>query len=166
MHNNRLQAIAQQYEISDTLVQRLNILQQFEVVILCDDSNSMNTPVNGTAGTCWNELHAIVKIVVDISTVFDSNGVDVHFLNWPPKLNVTDSQQIVESFAQRPQGLTTLTPTLRRIFQTGASKPNNSKRLLLVVFVATNGAPTDNHGNVDIQSLENLMRNERQANRV
>ncbi|CAF3415639.1 unnamed protein product [Rotaria sp. Silwood2] len=164
MHNNRLQAIAQQYEISDTLVQRLNILQQFEVVILCDDSNSMNTPVNGTAGTCWDELHAIVKIIVDIGTVFDSNGVDVHFLNRPSKLNVTDPRQIVELFAQRPQRVTPLTPTLRRIFQTGASKPNNSKRLL--VFVATNGAPTDNHGNVDIQSLENLMRNERQANRV
>ncbi|CAF1011357.1 unnamed protein product [Rotaria sp. Silwood1] len=160
--NNRLREIATKYEISDILVQRLNVLQQFEIVVLCDDSGSMNTPVDGTTGTRWDELRAIVQIIIDIGTVFDSNGVDVHFLNRPPMLNVTDTRQVIESFSQRPQGLTPLTAALRRIFQSGASKPGSNKRLL--VFVATDGAPTDNSGNVDIQSLENLMRHERQSN--
>jgi len=160
--NDRIRSIAARYEISDALAQRLNILQQFEIVVLCDDSGSMNTPVAGTTGTRWDELRSIVQIIIEIGTVFDSNGVDVHFLNRPPMSNVTDPRQVVESFSQRPGGLTPLTATLRRIFQSAASKPGSDKRLL--VFVATDGAPTDSNGNVDVRSLENLMRNERQAN--
>ncbi|CAF3748785.1 unnamed protein product [Rotaria sp. Silwood1] len=161
-HNERLRAIAGKYEISDALLQRLNILQQFEIVVLCDDSGSMNTPVDGTTGTRWDELRAIVQIIIDIGTIFDSNGVDVHFLNRPPMLNVTDPRQVVESFNKRPNGYTPLTSALRGIFQSAASKLRGNKRLL--VFVATDGEPTDNHGYVDIQSLENLMQHERQSN--
>ncbi|CAF3223857.1 unnamed protein product [Rotaria sp. Silwood2] len=160
--NDRLRAIAARYEINDALAQRLSILQQFEIVVLCDDSGSMNTPVDGATGTRWDELRSIVQIVMEIGTVFDSNGVDVHFLNRPSMPNVTDTRQVIESFSQRPGGLTPLTAALRRIFQSAASKPGSDKRLL--VFVATDGAPTDPSGNVDVQSLENLMRNERQAN--
>ncbi|UJR32351.1 hypothetical protein I4U23_019814 [Adineta vaga] len=160
--NERLRSIAARYEINDQLAQRMNILQQFEIVVLCDDSGSMNTPVDGTQGTRWDELRSIIQIVIEIGTVFDSNGVDVHFLNRPPMPNVTDNRQVMESFSQRPGGLTPLTPALRRIFQSAASRPGSDKRLL--VFVATDGAPTDPNGNVDIQGLENLMRNERQAN--
>jgi len=122
----------------------------------------MNTPVDGTTGTRWDELRSIVQIIIEIAAIFDTNGVDVHFLNRPPMNNVTDGRQVVESFIQRPSGLTPLTSALRRIFQSAASKPGSDKRLL--VFVATDGAPTDANGNVDVQSLENLMRNERQAN--
>ena len=160
--NDRLRAIAGRHEINDALAQRLNILQQFELVVLCDDSGSMNTPVDGTQGTRWDELRAIVQIIIEIGVIFDSNGVDVHFLNRPAMPNVTDPRQVMESFSQRPGGLTPLTPSLRRIFQSAASKPGSDKRLL--VFVATDGAPTDGAGQVDIQGLENLMRNERQAN--
>jgi len=162
LDNDRLRAITGRYEINDQLAQRLNILQQFEIVVLCDDSGSMNTPVDGTNGTRWDELRSIVQIVIEIGCVFDSNGVDVHFLNRPPMPNVTDPRQVVESFSQRPAGVTPLTQALGRIFHSAKSKPGSDKRLL--VFVATDGAPTDAHGNVDIQSLENLMRNERQAN--
>ncbi|CAM4772508.1 unnamed protein product [Rotaria magnacalcarata] len=160
--NDRIRAIAGRYEINDTLAQRLNILNQFEIVLLCDDSGSMNTPVDGTQGTRWDELRSIVQIVMEIGCVFDSNGIDVNFLNRSPMKNVTDPRQVIESFSQRPSGLTPLTPALRQIFQSAASKPGSDKRLL--VFVATDGAPTDANGNVDVQGLENLMRNERQAN--
>jgi hypothetical protein len=122
----------------------------------------MNTPVSGTTGTRWDELRSIVQIIIEIGAVFDSNGVDVHFLNRPPMPNVTDARQVVESFIQRPSGLTPLTDALRRIFHSAASKPGSDKRLL--VFVATDGAPTDANGQVDIRSLENVMRNERQVN--
>jgi hypothetical protein len=122
----------------------------------------MNTPVDGTQGTRWDELRAIVQIIIEIGVIFDSNGVDVHFLNRAPMLNVTDPRQVMESFTQRPSGFTPLTASLRRIFQSPASRPGSDKRLL--VFVATDGAPTDQNGQVDVPSLENLMRNERQAN--
>ncbi|CAF2813115.1 unnamed protein product [Rotaria sp. Silwood2] len=160
--NDRLRAVAARYEINDTLTQHLNILQQFKIVVLCDDSDSMNTLVDGTTDTRWDELRSIVRIVIEIGTVFDSNGIDVHFLNRSSMPNVTDTQQVVESFSQRPAGVTPLTPVLRRIFQSTASKPTSDKRLL--VIVVTDGAPTDPNGNVDVQSLENLMCNERQGN--
>ncbi|CAF4039466.1 unnamed protein product [Rotaria sp. Silwood2] len=160
--NDRLRAVAARYEINDTLTQHLNILQQFKIVVLCDDSDSMNTLVDGTTDTRWDELRSIVRIVIEIGTVLDSNGIDVHFLNRSSMPNVTDTQQVVESFSQRPAGVTPLTPVLRRIFQSTASKPTSDKRLL--VIVVTDGAPTDPNGNVDVQSLENLMCNERQGN--
>jgi hypothetical protein len=160
--NERLLAVAARYEISNALTQRLRMLEQFEIVVLCDDSGSMNTPVEGTSGTRWDELRAIVQIVIEIGVLLDSNGVDVHFLNRAPMLNVTDPRRVEQAFAQRPSGMTPLVPALRRIFQSAASKPGSDKQLL--VFVATDGAPTDNSGNVDIASLENLMRRERQAN--
>jgi len=122
----------------------------------------MNTPVDGTKGTRWDELRSIVQIIIEIATVFDSNGVDVHFLNRRPMLNVTDPRQVVESFIQPPGGFTPLTAALRQIFHSAASKRGSDKRLL--VFVATDGAPTDANGTVDIRSLENLMNNERQSN--
>ncbi|CAF2842083.1 unnamed protein product [Rotaria sp. Silwood2] len=159
--NDRLQAIATRYEINDTLTQRLNILQQLKIVVLCDDSDSMNTPVYGTTRTRWDQLRCIVRIVTEIGTVFDSNGIDVHFLNRPSMSNVANIRQVVESFSQYPAGLTPLTPALRRIFQLAASKSCSDKRLL--VLVATDGTSTNRNENVDIQSLENLMRNERQA---
>ena len=159
--NDRLRAIAGRYEINDTLSQRLSLLQQFELVVLCDDSGSMNTPVEGTKGSRWDELRSIVQIIIEIGTVFDSNGVDVHFLNRAPMLNVTDARQVVESFSQRPSGVTPLAAALRRIFQSAANKPGSEKRML--VFVATDGEPTDAHGTPDIPGLENLMRHERQA---
>ncbi|CAF5048088.1 unnamed protein product, partial [Rotaria sp. Silwood1] len=104
--NDRLRVIAAQYEINDTLTQHLNILQQFKIVVLCDDSDSMNTLVDGTTDTRWDELRSIVRIVIEIGTVFDSNGIDVHFLNRLSMPNVTDTQQVVESFSQRPTGIT------------------------------------------------------------
>ncbi|CAF4935528.1 unnamed protein product, partial [Rotaria sp. Silwood1] len=159
--NDRLQAIATRYEINDTLTQRLNILQQLKIVVLCDDSDSMNTPIYGTTRTRWDQLRCIVRIVTEIGTVFDSNGIDVHFLNRPSMPNVTNIQQVVESFSLCPAGLTPLTSALRRIFQFAANQSCSDKRLL--VLVSTDGTSTNGNENVDIQSLENLMRNERQA---
>jgi hypothetical protein len=121
----------------------------------------MNSLVNGTRGTRWDELQTIVKLIVEINVVLDSNGVDVHFLNRDTVFNVTDPRQIQQSFAKRPTGATPLVPALRRIFQLAANKLNRKKRML--VFVATAGEPTDKGGNIDIPSLERLMLIERQS---
>lgn len=159
--NNRLQAVAEKYEINDTLTRRLRMLQKFEIVVLCDDSGSMNTHIEGTQSTRWDELRSIVQIIIEISVVLDSNGVDVHFLNRNPVLHVTDFRHIQQSFIQRPAGATPLVPALRGIFQSAAGKPSRSKKLL--VFVATDGEPTDKGGTADIRSLERLMHTERQS---
>jgi hypothetical protein len=40
------------------------MLEQFEIIVLCDDFGSMNTRIGGTHGTHWNELQAIEKTII------------------------------------------------------------------------------------------------------
>ncbi|CAF1563811.1 unnamed protein product [Rotaria sp. Silwood1] len=154
----RLNQVIQQYEINQQFAARLYALGNCEVVLLCDDSGSMNTPLQGTNQTRWDELKSLVNIVVDICAVMDSNGVDVYFLNRDPMLNVTDTRYVRQVFNTPPQGLTPLVPALRRII---AAKRNQSFEKKLLILIATDGAPTDAYGNSDVGTLEAVLRHER-----
>lgn len=83
----QFKAIAQRYEISDYFAQRLKQLEGFEIVLILDDSGSMNTPLQNQAGgpfapsmTRWDELKGTVGIIVDIAAIMDKDGLDVYFL--------------------------------------------------------------------------------------
>ncbi|CAF1079299.1 unnamed protein product, partial [Didymodactylos carnosus] len=155
----RINQIAQKYEINPALESRLRILEGFEIVLLCDDSGSMNTPLEIGTQTRWDEMKQIVNIILDICIIFDSNGVDIYFLNRRPVQNVTNMSQLNECFSSKPQGMTPIVPTLRNILRTKGVQANEGKKLL--IFIATDGAPTNDQGQVDIQSLEYVVRNER-----
>ncbi|CAF1463288.1 unnamed protein product, partial [Didymodactylos carnosus] len=58
-----------------------------------------------------------------------------------------------------PQGMTPIAPALRNILRTKGSQAHAGKKLL--IFIATDGAPTNDQGQVDIQSLEYVIRKER-----
>jgi len=75
-----IERFAQYYEINLQLANRIQILEDYELVILCDDSGSMNTPIHGTTTNRWDELRQLVHVIVDIYAVFDSSGVDLYFL--------------------------------------------------------------------------------------
>ena len=77
-----------------------------------------------------------MNIVTDISSVMDSNGVDIYFLNRDPLLNVTNAQAVRQAFSYPPQGLTPLVPALRRIL---AAKRGQSLEKKLLILVATDG---------------------------
>ena len=66
----------------------------------------------------------------------DSNGIDIYFLNRPPVLNVTDARLISQEFNKPPQGLTPITPALRKILATKRSVSYEKK---LIVLIATDG---------------------------
>ena len=55
----RLDPIIQRYEISQSVVRRLRTLENCEVVILVDDSGSMNMPLQGTNETRWDEMRKV-----------------------------------------------------------------------------------------------------------
>ena len=99
--------------------------------------------------------------ILGISVIFDSNGVDIYFLNRNGATNVTDPGKVRALFADPPVGYTPLIPVLRRVFNLPAAKVGHEKQLL--VFVATDGAPTDHSGNDQTQELETMMRTERCA---
>lgn len=57
--SQRLNQVAQQYNIHPQFAARLHALGNYEVVVLCDDSGSMNTPLQGTNQTRWDELKSV-----------------------------------------------------------------------------------------------------------
>jgi len=75
-----LEDFARRFEIPPQLLNQINVLEKFDVVVLCDDSGSMRTSIQGTTNTRWDELRQILDIIIDIYAVFDSNGVDIYFL--------------------------------------------------------------------------------------
>ncbi|CAF3412565.1 unnamed protein product, partial [Rotaria sp. Silwood2] len=115
----------------------------------------MNTRNQITRKSRWEELKETVKIILNIGTVFDPNGVDGDFLNRKCHLNVNDPNKIDVAFTRRPVGYSRLAPALDYIFKLDAAKPGADKHLL--VFVATDAEPTNESDKVDLKSLENIM---------
>ena len=72
------------YEIQPKMSKYLRKLHDFEIVVVCDDSSSMNSVIDHTQRTRWNELCSIVKIIVEIGVIYNPTGVDIHFLNRAP----------------------------------------------------------------------------------
>ncbi|CAF1363572.1 unnamed protein product [Adineta ricciae] len=137
------------------------LLINYKITVVCDDSGSMRTPVDHTGKTRWDGLREIVKVILEITVIFDSNGVDIHFLNRPPILRVTDPTVIDEQFSIPPRGYTPLVPVLTRIFSSPEAQRGRDKKVL--VFIATDGTPTDARGNVNIDKLDEVMTRVRNA---
>ncbi len=57
-----LEPLIQKYEISQSVVARLHALENCEVVILVDDSGSMNMPLQGTNETRWDEMRRVNEL--------------------------------------------------------------------------------------------------------
>ena len=142
------------------MARHLLVLRNFEIAIVCDDSGSMNTIIDQTnRKTRWDRLREIVKIILEVAVIFDEHGVDIFFLNRPAVRGVKRLNQIEDLFTEPPRGYTPLVPVLNDVFQLRAAHPGYDKKLL--VFMATDGAPTDGDGNENIDELEDLMRNKR-----
>ena len=156
-----ISGVARKYAIRKALAERLRTLRNFEIVIVCDDSGSMITTVDAAQRTRWDELRSIVKIILEIGVIFDTNGVDIYFINGRTFHNVKNPETVDQAFATRPSGYTPLASTLDKVFQSPLSRPGRDKKLL--VFVATDGVPTDNDGNENVPELEYIMRQKRQT---
>ena len=68
-HSQRLNQVVQHYNIHPQFAARLHALSNYEVVILCDDSTSMNTPIHGTNQTRWDELKSVCIIYEFLSPI-------------------------------------------------------------------------------------------------
>jgi hypothetical protein len=164
------QQLVGRYEINHTFATKLRALEGYEIVFICDDSGSMNTPLGDLSGpfdkmpSRWDELKQTVSIVVDLASVFDPDGVDVYFLNREPVFHVQSSEQLVPVFAVPPSGPTPIVPVLRRVLH---DKQQEIEERKLLILLATDGVPTDNQGHRDIRSFEYVLKQERKpANRI
>ena len=135
--------LCKEHEINDQFALKLRNLQGYEIVLICDDSGSMNTPVTtpgsnpyGKLPTRWDELKQTVSIIIDISAVLDENGVNVYFLNREPLFHVTHHSQLEPRFNTKAAGSTPIVPVLRNIL-----RYKSEKRRLIIL--ATDGCPDD-----------------------
>ncbi|CAF1038342.1 unnamed protein product [Adineta ricciae] len=153
------------YEINPSFAERLYKLKGYEIVFICDDSGSMSASIGDASNpyerqrTRWDELKQTVSIVVDLASILDSDGVDVYFLNREPMLNVRSSSDLEFIFAMEPEGATPIVPVLRQVLK---DKRNQVYERNLLILLATDGIPTDERERTDIQTLEHVLRNERQ----
>lgn len=132
--------------------QLYQVLSTCEVVLLCDDSASMNQTIaeEGTdafavkRSTRWLELKKLASIVIDFITSTNPKGLDIYFLNRPKICNVTDLSGLQGVFNSPPNGGTPLIRAINQICSDKNSLPPN-KSLLIVVI--TDGEPTDGDRN-------------------
>eukprot|EP00429_Kryptoperidinium_foliaceum_P028920 CAMPEP_0176151558 /NCGR_PEP_ID=MMETSP0120_2-20121206/77401_1 /TAXON_ID=160619 /ORGANISM="Kryptoperidinium foliaceum, Strain CCMP 1326" /LENGTH=235 /DNA_ID=CAMNT_0017488535 /DNA_START=14 /DNA_END=721 /DNA_ORIENTATION=+ len=92
----RLEKVLARYEITIADAHELAALEDYEIVIIADDSGSMNCSALppemrklGSHGpTRWEELQHTMSEIVELASCFDDSGVDIFFLNRPPILGV------------------------------------------------------------------------------
>ena len=147
----QLQSILDKYEITIAEANDLVLLADYEIVFVADDSGSMQLcsvpPAERVLGTTmptrWGELIQTVTLIAEIACCFDSDGIDIHFLNREPLLNVTSTSvmRFTETWQRPPVGGTPLTETVRRLVQeySKSEKP-------VLFMLATDGEPNGGPG--------------------
>lgn len=149
------QNILQKYDISGIFAQKLNMLQGFKIVLICDDSTSMRD-ILAHGQTKWDELKHSVEIVLDVANAYQVD-CDVLFLNCMGLRNVKNISQLNEQFSQQPQGYTPLTKTFNLAIENNRMELNERK-LLILIF--TDGSPTAQNltSEAAIQEFYNTLR--------
>ena len=56
-------------------------MKDYEIVFICDDSQSMNILLMNNQQRRCDNLRELVQIAVEFGTLFDSNDIVVHFIN-------------------------------------------------------------------------------------
>jgi len=161
----RFEAFVRSHEVQPAVADDLfGVLTTTRLVLLLDDSGSMNTPVMDPAKplqfgvTRWTELLRLAACFVEMVTSVSTEGIDVHFMNRAGVPKVTDVSQLAPCFVDKPSGGTPLLGNLRSIFRQYEQEAVRGRRILVAVI--TDGEPTD--GSVD--NLFNLLKNERHQN--
>ena len=156
----RFQALCQQHEISSLFAHKLRILEDFDVVLICDDSGSMSTKLRidsayGPSVSRWDELRSTVSLMVSLAALLDDDGVDIYFLNRPPLLQVRDASTVTSAFQRPPSGYTPIAAALQSVLQAKEPLLREGKKLLTLIM--TDGEPTDLQGNPDVVGLGHAL---------
>jgi hypothetical protein len=153
-------SICEKYDITGIFARKLNQLQGFKMVCICDDSSSMSQAlIKGR--TKWDELKESIKIVLEIGAAYKVE-CDVMFLNQPGAKNVKSIFQLEEQFAKPPNGVT---PLLGDSIENNRHELNERK-LLVIIF--TDGWPTLQHGSskCPIRDFKKTLKDRNPMNRI
>ncbi|KAK7062316.1 hypothetical protein R3P38DRAFT_2834682 [Favolaschia claudopus] len=124
---------------SETLEDALELLRKYDTVILVDDSTSMTVPGSKKGKTRWNEAGDALEALADTAQRYDSDGIDIYFLN-----NKTESLNMKSS--SEPAGSTPTGERLDQILKPHGTpiEINSGTEIKRVnVIVITDGVATD-----------------------
>lgn len=138
--------IVDKYNISNYFALKLRQLENYEIVIMCDDSGSMSSPVTNPktpfeiVETRWCEAQRSLKTIVDIASVFNPYGIDIYYLNRKPIKSVLSAEDLETrcQFNSRPDGGTPLGKILGKLLE-DKCQIIKEKQLLIIIF--TDGQP-------------------------
>ena len=121
----------------------------------------MTNGVGRTENTRWQEMYDIVKKLLPLTMEYDSNGVDIYFLNRESYFKAKNVTDVDYAFLETPSGYTLLAPVLETIVHSPLTLPGKEKKLL--VFVATDGKVTDEDGKEEVDELKRLLKETRNS---
>jgi len=151
--------LVRSYEMTPQVSGQLGeVLNTTEIVLLLDDSGSMNANVidanygnnqmnnnygnNVVQQTRWLELKRLAAEVIRIVTAVEKqSGLDIYFLNRGVVKNVTDMSGLQQYFSNPPSGGTPLMGCLNQIYNDKKFVLGSGRKLLIVVV--TDGEPSD-----------------------
>lgn len=150
--------VCSRYEIDQKFADYFRILINYKIVIIADDSGSMNQK-SGPNDTRWSELCSFIKLVFSITETIQNSFIDLFFLNRGGITGIQTLESIVTAFANPPKGPTPIVPILRHVLQ--QSYTGYSGR---IIIIATDGEPTDSYNRVNTKELYDVLMNERSSN--
>jgi len=148
---DRIMPILQRHNIHTSYHDDMMSLQQFDIVMIADDSGSMNSREETSNMTRWEELKMIVKITIDLAAALSPTGLELLFLNRAGKQNVRSWEDVQNLFGANPSGST----PIARSASEAMSRPHYKPILLLM---ATDGEPDDLPGFVSTLTNRDISR--------
>lgn len=138
----KYQKIINKYNISEKYAIELEKLKEFELVIICDDSSSMIYPATKSKNSYeisesrWYQAHKFVKIIIDIMSVFNPDGIDIHYLNRNPILKIKSSNELNQNLYLNlaPYGIAQFDNIVQKVL---IDTKISGKKLLLVIFMGS-----------------------------
>jgi len=145
---SKFDILVRQNELKPDIATKLyDVLNNCEIVLLCDDSGSMASkiiePDTKKSTTRWLEEKKLASVIIEYVTSINPNGLDIYFLNRGVIRGVKNMNNLQQIFMNEPTGGTPLIGSLKQIMVDKSYIPQN-KNLLIVVI--TDGEPTD-YGN-------------------
>lgn len=158
INEEKLEKACEVYEIDKTFANYFRILVDYKIVIIADDSGSMNSAVSKNE-TRWGELCKFIQIVFSITQCIENSLIDLFFLNRIGITNVQTLESISNAFSFPPKGPTPIVPILKY-----ALKQDCQDYLGRIIIIATDGEPTDEKNRVNTQQLYEVLAKERRPN--
>ena len=151
---SKFDLLVKQKELNPVVAKQLyDVLNTCHIVLLCDDSSSMNQtiaaegndPFAVKTSTRWYELKKLAAALIEIITIVNPNGLDIYFLNRAIAHNVSSLVGLSNIFNIPPNGGTNISYALNKIYDDKKETLTKDKQLLIVVI--TDGEPTDGTNN-------------------